>query len=164
MATDTGSAGATIARPADVGLRRDVGLIGAIWSSETSIIGSGWLFAGLGAAAAAGAAAIYGWIIGGVCVVILALVHAELGGMYPVAGGTARRAEFFGHGVTASRIETGQRLAGKPRQMIKRLAHHWRVAAERRQHVGLNGRIIGAGHLVFAAGGNDHGRRPGDRT
>src|SRR5580704_11034807 len=88
MATDTGSAGATIARPADVGLRRDVGLIGAIWSSETSIIGSGWLFAGLGAAAAA--AAIYGWIIGGVCVVILALVHAELGGMYPVAGGTAR--------------------------------------------------------------------------
>ncbi len=90
MATDTGSAGATIARPADVGLRRDVGLIGAIWSSETSIIGSGWLFAGLGAAAAAGAAAIYGWIIGGVCVVILALVHAELGGMYPVAGGTAR--------------------------------------------------------------------------
>src|SRR5580692_4200764 len=90
MANDTGSAGATIARPADVGLRRDVGLIGAIWSSETSIIGSGWLFAGLGAAAAAGAAAIYGWIIGGVCVVILALVHAELGGMYPVAGGTAR--------------------------------------------------------------------------
>src|ERR1700678_1500452 len=90
MATDTGSAGATIARPADVGLRRDVGLIGAIWSSETSIIGSGWLFAGLGAAAAAGAAALYGWIIGGVCVVILALVHAELGGMYPVAGGTAR--------------------------------------------------------------------------
>src|ERR1700678_1578239 len=90
MATDTGSAGATIARPADVGLRRDVGLIGAIWSSETSIIGSGWLFAGLGAAAAAGAAAIYGWIIGGVCVVILALVHAELGAMYPVSGGTAR--------------------------------------------------------------------------
>ena len=90
MATDTGSAGATIARPADIGLRRDVGLIGAIWSSETSIIGSGWLFAGLGAAAAAGAAAIYGWIIGGICVVILALVHAELGGMYPVAGGTAR--------------------------------------------------------------------------
>ncbi len=90
MATETGSAGATVTQPADVGLRRDVGLIGAIWSSETSIIGSGWLFAGLGAAAAAGAAAIYGWIIGGLCVIILALVHAELGGMYPVAGGTAR--------------------------------------------------------------------------
>jgi amino acid transporter len=90
MATETGPAGATIARPADVGLRREVGLLGATWSSATSIIGSGWLFAGLGAAAVAGAAAIYGWLIGAVCVIILALIHAELGGMFPVAGGTAR--------------------------------------------------------------------------
>jgi amino acid transporter len=44
----------------------------------------------MGAAAVAGPAIIYGWLIGGVCVIILALVHAELGGMYPVAGGTAR--------------------------------------------------------------------------
>jgi amino acid transporter len=77
-------------RPADVGLRREVGLIGAIWASETSIIGSGWLFASMGAAVLAGAASIYGWLIGGFCVIILALIHAELGGMYPVAGGTAR--------------------------------------------------------------------------
>jgi amino acid transporter len=77
-------------RPADVGLRREVGLIGAIWASETSIIGSGWLFASMGAAVIAGAASIYGWLIGGFCVIILALIHAELGGMYPVAGGTAR--------------------------------------------------------------------------
>jgi amino acid transporter len=90
MATESATAGASVARPGDVGLRREVGLIGAIWASETSIIGSGWLFAGLGAAAVAGPAAIYGWLIGGVCVIILALVHAELGGMYPVAGGTAR--------------------------------------------------------------------------
>jgi amino acid transporter len=67
-----------------------MGLIGATWSSLTSIIGSGWLFAGMLAAVACGPAAIYGWLIGGVCVVLLALVHAELGGMYPVAGGTAR--------------------------------------------------------------------------
>ena len=38
----------------------------------------------------AGPAVIYGWLIGGVCVIILALLHAELGAMYPVAGGTAR--------------------------------------------------------------------------
>jgi amino acid transporter len=44
----------------------------------------------MGAAVMAGPAAIYGWLIGGVCVIILALVHAELGGLYPVAGGTAR--------------------------------------------------------------------------
>jgi amino acid transporter len=77
-------------RPADVGLRREVGLIGAIWASETSIIGSGWLFASMGALVVAGPAAIYGWLIGGFVVIVLALVHAELGGMYPVAGGTAR--------------------------------------------------------------------------
>jgi amino acid transporter len=90
MTTDSATSGASVTRPGDVGLRREVGLIGAIWASETSIIGSGWLFAGLGAAAVAGPAIIYGWLIGGVCVIILALVHAELGGMYPVAGGTAR--------------------------------------------------------------------------
>ncbi|MBV9384040.1 MAG: APC family permease [Streptosporangiaceae bacterium] len=90
MATDTGPTGATVARPADVGLRREIGLVGATWASETSIIGSGWLFGAFGAATAAGTAALLGWVIGGVIVVILALVHAELGGMYPVAGGTAR--------------------------------------------------------------------------
>src|SRR5580704_12458772 len=88
MATETGSA--AITRPADVGLKREVGFIGAVWASESSIIGSGWLFAALGATQFAGAAAIYGWLVGGVAILILALVHAELGGMYPVSGGTAR--------------------------------------------------------------------------
>jgi len=44
MATETGATKATVTRPADVGLRREMGLIGATWASETSIIGSGWLF------------------------------------------------------------------------------------------------------------------------
>ncbi len=34
----------TETRPADVGLKREMGLIGATWASETSIIGSGWLY------------------------------------------------------------------------------------------------------------------------
>jgi amino acid transporter len=89
-ASMTTEAVASAAQPADVGLKREMGLISAIWASESSIIGSGWLFAGIIAAKAAGPAAIYGWLIGAVCVVILALVHAELGGMFPVAGGTAR--------------------------------------------------------------------------
>jgi amino acid transporter len=81
-------------RPADVGLKREMGLIGATWASETSIIGSGWLFGALFAAQAAGTAALLGWVIGGVAIIILALVHAELGGMYPVSGGTARFPHF----------------------------------------------------------------------
>jgi len=71
-----------------------MGPIGAICSSETTIIGSGWLFGAWYAAAAAGTAAILGWVIGGAAIIILALVHAELGGMYPVAGGTARFPHF----------------------------------------------------------------------
>jgi len=85
---------ATVTKPADVGLKREMGLIGATWASETSIIGSGWLFGAFGAAQFAGPAALIGWVIGGVAVIILALVHAELGAMYPVAGGTARFPHF----------------------------------------------------------------------
>ncbi len=84
----------TETRPADVGLKREIGLIGATWASETSIIGSGWLFGSYFAAQAVGSAALICWIIAGVAVIILALVHAELGGMYPVSGGTARFPHF----------------------------------------------------------------------
>ncbi|MFC8515242.1 APC family permease [Streptomyces sp. NPDC057257] len=72
------------------GLRRDVGLIGLMWASVGSIIGSGWLYGAHDAVIQAGPAAIISWVIGAVAIVLLALVHAELGGMFPVAGGTAR--------------------------------------------------------------------------
>jgi amino acid transporter len=85
---------ATVTRPADVGLKREMGLIGGMWASETSIIGSGWLFGSWYAASAAGTAALLAWGIAGVIVIVIALVHAELGGMYPVAGGTARFPHF----------------------------------------------------------------------
>jgi amino acid transporter len=85
---------ATPTRPADVGLKREIGLVGATWASETSIIGSGWLFGSLFAAQAVGGAAILAWAIAGAAVIVLALVHAELGAMYPVAGGTARFPHF----------------------------------------------------------------------
>ena len=88
MATE--SVAAPTSAPSDVGLKREMGLIGATWASETSIIGSGWLFGALFASQAAGPIALLGWVIGGVAVIFLALVHAELGGMYPVSGGTAR--------------------------------------------------------------------------
>jgi len=71
-----------------------MGLVGATWASETSIIGSGWLFGAWLAASAAGTAALLGWVIAGAAVIVLALVHAELGAMYPVAGGTARFPHF----------------------------------------------------------------------
>ena len=85
------------------GLRREIGLIGLVWASVGSIIGSGWLFGAQTALKAAGPAAIFSWLIGGVAILILALVHAELGGMYPVSGGTARFPHFaFGGAAGAS--------------------------------------------------------------
>jgi amino acid transporter len=81
---------ATTTRAADVGLKREMGIVGLTWASEGSIIGSGWLFASLGASQAAGPAAIFAWIFAALALTVLALVHAELGAMYPVAGGTAR--------------------------------------------------------------------------
>ena len=71
-------------------LKREVGLVGLTWASMGSIIGSGWLFGAQKALVVAGPAAIISWVIGGVVILVLALVHAELGGMYPVSGGTAR--------------------------------------------------------------------------
>ncbi len=72
------------------GLDRGVGFLGLLWASETSIIGSGWLFGALGAATLAGPSAIIGWVLGSVIILLLALVHAELGGLFPVSGGTSR--------------------------------------------------------------------------
>ena len=90
-------------RPARAGLRREIGFIGLLWASGGSIIGSGWLFGAQGALATAGPAAIISWGIGAVAILMLALVHAELGAMYPVAGGTARFPHYaFGGAVGAS--------------------------------------------------------------
>ena len=94
MATETSGGSPSATQPTDVGFKRELGLIGATWASETSIIGSGWLFGALYASQAVGGAAVVAWVIAGVMVIVLALAHAELGAMYPVSGGTARFPHF----------------------------------------------------------------------
>jgi amino acid transporter len=90
----------TATRP---GLRREIGFIGLLWASAGSIIGSGWLFGAQEALIAAGPAAIISWVIGAAAIFLLALTHAELGGMWPVAGGSARFPHYaFGGGAGAS--------------------------------------------------------------
>jgi amino acid transporter len=78
-----------VTAPSD-GLKRDAGFLGLLFTSEGSIIGSGWLFGALFVSTIGGPAATIAWLIGSVAVILLALVHAELGGMFPVTGGTAR--------------------------------------------------------------------------
>jgi amino acid transporter len=89
VATPRGS-GTTEVNLDSEGLNRDVGLLALMWASEGSIIGSGWLFGAFYAVAVAGPSAIIGWAIASIIIMILALVHAELGGLFPVTGGTSR--------------------------------------------------------------------------
>src|SRR5437764_5164154 len=105
-ASDTAVAGRPTGAPArqrSGGLRREIGFSGLLWASAGSIIGSGWLFGAQKALVAAGPAAIISWGIGALAIFLLALTHAELGGMWPVAGGTARFPHYaFGGAAGAS--------------------------------------------------------------
>ena len=63
------------------------------------IIGSGWLFAAAAAAGTTGPASIISWIVGGVLVLFIALVYAELGGMIPRSGAISRYGHYSHGGV-----------------------------------------------------------------
>ena len=82
------------------GLQRSVGFWGLLFVSLGSIIGSGWLLGALNVAKTAGPAGVISWVIGAIMLSTLALIYAELGAAYPVAGGTARFA-YFSHGPIA---------------------------------------------------------------
>lgn len=71
-------------------LKRHIGVTGLLFASVGSIIGSGWLFGALNAAQQAGPAAIFSWAIGGFMILLIALVYAELGTMFPLSGGVVR--------------------------------------------------------------------------
>jgi amino acid transporter len=68
------------------GLRRDAGIIGLLFASTTSMIGSGWLFGALHAAKIAGPLSLWSWVIGAVIIMLIALCFAELASLFPRAG------------------------------------------------------------------------------
>lgn len=70
----------------EITLRRDAGPIGLLFASVGGMIGSGWLFGALNAAKIAGPAALISWVIGGIAVLLLAFVYAELSTMFPRPG------------------------------------------------------------------------------
>src|SRR5262245_17313312 len=81
-------------------LRRSVGFYGLMFVSLGSIIGSGWLLGALNAAQVAGPASVLSWLLTAGMLALLALVYAELGAAYPVAGG-AGRFPYYCHGPIA---------------------------------------------------------------
>src|SRR5579862_2312906 len=78
-------------------LQRSVGFYGLMFVSLGSIIGSGWLLGALKAAKVAGPASVLSWILAAALLALLAVVYAELGATYPVAGG-AGRFPYYSHG------------------------------------------------------------------
>ncbi len=139
----------TLSRPTDVGLKREMGLIGATWASVTSIIGSGWLFGSWKAAYSTGTAALLAWLIAGIMIIILALVHAELGAMYPVAGGTARFPHFaFGSiaGISFGFFSWVQAITVAPIEVfavMQYLAFYWHGLFDT-----TNGEVTGIGFVM----------------
>ena len=82
-------------------LQRSIGLIGLTFISISGMVGSGWLFGPFFAAQTAGPAAIVSWALAGFGTLMIALTYAEVGAMFPVAGGLARL-PYFSHGNVVS--------------------------------------------------------------
>ncbi len=67
-------------------VRREAGVIGLLYASLGSIVGSGWLFGALNASMQAGPFSMASWTIGASAVLFLAFVFAELSTMFPNSG------------------------------------------------------------------------------
>lgn len=84
-------------------LRRDAGIIGLLFASVTSVIGSGWLFGPLQAATIAGPLSVWSWIIGAGIVMLIALCFSELGALFPRSGALVHMSH-ASHGTGLGRI------------------------------------------------------------
>jgi amino acid transporter len=82
-------------------MQRSIGLLGLTFVAISGILGSGWLFAPLLAAQAAGPSALVAWAIGGFAMLLLAATFAEIAAILPVAGGIGR-VPHFSHGSVVS--------------------------------------------------------------
>jgi amino acid transporter len=67
-------------------LRRDAQVIGLLFASTTSMIGSGWLFGAYHASKIAGPLSIWSWVVGAAIIMLIALCFAELAALFPRSG------------------------------------------------------------------------------
>ncbi len=67
-------------------LRREAKLVGLLFASTTSMIGSGWLFGAYHASKIAGPLSVWSWVVGAVIIMLIALCFAELGALFPRSG------------------------------------------------------------------------------
>ena len=67
-------------------LRREAPMIGLLFASTTSMIGSGWLFGAYHASKIAGPLSIWSWVVGAMIISLIALCFAELAALFPRSG------------------------------------------------------------------------------
>ena len=67
-------------------LKKQASFIGLLFAGVGGMIGSGWLFGPLETATQAGPLSVYSWLIGGILVMLIALVFAELATLFPLSG------------------------------------------------------------------------------
>ena len=84
----------------DLKLKKTMGLTQLTALSLGAIIGSGWLFAVLGADSIAGPAAMFSWLVGGVCVLFIAFTYMEISSMLPRTGALSRYPQLTHGGYT----------------------------------------------------------------
>ena len=82
-------------------MKRSISTFGLLLTSVSAIVGSGWLFSAYYTASIAGPAAILSWVIGGISLVIVAFVFAEICGMLPVTASSTRIPQYT-HGTIVS--------------------------------------------------------------
>jgi amino acid transporter len=76
----------TVGTGASGKLRREARLVGLLFASTTSMIGSGWLFGAYHASKIAGPLSIWSWVVGAVIIMLIALCFAELAALFPRSG------------------------------------------------------------------------------
>ncbi|KEP71739.1 amino acid permease [Thioclava dalianensis] len=84
-------------------LRRDAGVIGLLFASTTSMIGSGWLFGAYHASKIAGPLSVWSWLIGAAIIMLIALCFAELSTMFSKSGALVHMSH-ASHGATLGRL------------------------------------------------------------
>jgi amino acid transporter len=72
-----------------------------LFASVSAILGSGWLFSSYYTSLLAGPAAILAWVVGGLALIIVAFVYAELTSMLPITG-SSTRIPHYTHGTIVS--------------------------------------------------------------
>ena len=111
-------------------LKRQLSLTDLTFLSLGAIIGSGWLLGAQGGAAIAGPAAWISWVIGGIAVMLIGLVYAELGGALPRAGGIIRYPDYshgpiVGYLMGFAALIAYSSVAAIEAEAVRQYAMHW---------------------------------------